>query len=236
VTIRIFLSLALLALAGSVAAEPQMTVGENSFDFGYAPQNNRVAHVFWLRSTGVDTLRITKVQPGCGCTKAPLEKDVLAPGDSTRLEVIFNTGKYKGNIMKSPKIYTNVSQEAIPVIIRAHILSAPDSAFPITVTPSAVELTPGTVGTPIELTIHNVSDNDLNLHAIDLPADVMALKLPSKVAAGADVTALLTVGKGAPVGFIKSFTFAVGDDGATHYTVPVQVMQAGGPERVEVSR
>ena len=229
---RILLTLALLALAGAVAAEPQISVSEQSFDFGFAPQNNRVAHVFWLKSTGTDTLRIVKVQPGCGCTKAPLDKDVLAPGDSTHLEVIFSTGKYRGKTSKSPKVYTNAGADPTAVLIRAHILTAPDSAFPLTVAPSAIELTPANAGTPIEIAITNVSDQNLPLRPIDVPADVMEVKLPAEVKAGTSVRALVTVKPGATTDFVKSFTFAAGDDGATRYTVPVKVVSVGGLTQV----
>ncbi|MFH1687888.1 MAG: hypothetical protein ABIE70_10270 [bacterium] len=53
-----------LLLIGSVTAAPRMTVDEPHFNFGFAPQNSKVSHVFWLKSTGDDTLRILNVKPG----------------------------------------------------------------------------------------------------------------------------------------------------------------------------
>ena len=47
-----------------VAAGPQMSVADSVFDFGFAPQNSKITHTFWLHSTGTDTLRITRVVPG----------------------------------------------------------------------------------------------------------------------------------------------------------------------------
>jgi hypothetical protein len=44
--------------------QPEMTIAEPSFDFGYCPQNSKVSHVFWLHSTGTDTLNIVQVKPG----------------------------------------------------------------------------------------------------------------------------------------------------------------------------
>lgn len=43
---------------------PQLTIEEPEFVFGYAPQHSKVSHVFWLKSTGSDTLRILSVRPG----------------------------------------------------------------------------------------------------------------------------------------------------------------------------
>lgn len=45
-------------------AEPQLSIPDAVFDFGYAPQNSTISHVFWLHSTGTDSLKIIKVSPG----------------------------------------------------------------------------------------------------------------------------------------------------------------------------
>lgn len=51
-------------LAGMALAAPRLTIPEGEFDFGFVPQNSEVAHVFWLHSTGEDSLRIVQVTPG----------------------------------------------------------------------------------------------------------------------------------------------------------------------------
>jgi len=62
---RILSALATLGLvASSVLAEPNLTIPESFFDFGFAPQNCELSHIFWLKSTGTDTLVIEKVVPG----------------------------------------------------------------------------------------------------------------------------------------------------------------------------
>ena len=58
------LALMVLFIVGSVQAAPQMLIKEKAFDFGYAPQNSKISHIFWLYSTGDDTLKILKVKPG----------------------------------------------------------------------------------------------------------------------------------------------------------------------------
>lgn len=47
-----------------IAEGPQMTIPDSLFDFGFAPQNSKITHIFWLHSSGTDTLRITRVVPG----------------------------------------------------------------------------------------------------------------------------------------------------------------------------
>jgi hypothetical protein len=57
-------ALVLLMLTGSALSAPKMMLPETEFDFGYVPQNSKVSHVFWIHSTGDDTLKILKVTPG----------------------------------------------------------------------------------------------------------------------------------------------------------------------------
>ncbi|MEP0828504.1 MAG: hypothetical protein HRF51_08275 [bacterium] len=54
----------LFGAAGIADAQPKMTIPQSIFDFGFVPQNSKISHVFWLHSTGTDTLKILKVTPG----------------------------------------------------------------------------------------------------------------------------------------------------------------------------
>ena len=53
-----------LSLATLALAESNLTIPESLFDFGYAPQKSKLTHVFWLKSTGDDSLIISKIVPG----------------------------------------------------------------------------------------------------------------------------------------------------------------------------
>jgi hypothetical protein len=54
----------LLLWVAAAYGAPRLTLPESSFDFGYVPQNSTISHVFWMHSTGDDTLRIIRVVPG----------------------------------------------------------------------------------------------------------------------------------------------------------------------------
>ena len=54
----------LFTVVSSLQAAPRMTLPETSFNFGYVPQNSTISHVFWVHSSGDDTLKILKVSPG----------------------------------------------------------------------------------------------------------------------------------------------------------------------------
>ena len=59
------LVVAVLTVAASAAySAPRIVIPETTFNFGYVPQNSKIAHVFWLYSKGEDSLQILKVTPG----------------------------------------------------------------------------------------------------------------------------------------------------------------------------
>jgi len=58
------LVLSLLILAGLAQAQSKLTIPESIFNFGKVPQNSKISHIFWLYSTGEDSLIIKKVKPG----------------------------------------------------------------------------------------------------------------------------------------------------------------------------
>lgn len=60
----IALTLGLMVMSVSISADPQLTIPNSIFSFGYVPQNSKVTTMFWLHSTGDDSLKILKVVPG----------------------------------------------------------------------------------------------------------------------------------------------------------------------------
>ncbi len=54
----------LFLLTASSFSAPRLTIQDGTFNFGYVPQNSKISHSFWLKSTGDDTLKILKITPG----------------------------------------------------------------------------------------------------------------------------------------------------------------------------
>ncbi len=46
------------------AGPPKISFSDTFWDFGRTPQGSQVSHIFWIRNTGGDTLRILRVKPG----------------------------------------------------------------------------------------------------------------------------------------------------------------------------
>jgi hypothetical protein len=82
-------------------AAPRLTVDAPSYDFGKVARGSDVKHRFVLRNTGSEPVKILRVQPTCGCTSGLLGKEVLAPGESTEVEITFHTAGMIGVVHKA---------------------------------------------------------------------------------------------------------------------------------------
>jgi hypothetical protein len=220
-TMAVTLSLGL----GGLNAAPLLATDQLEFDFGYAPQNSKVCRIFELRNDGDDTLRITKVIPGCGCTKAPLKDSVLAPGERTELEIIFSTGAYTGLVTKRPRVETNEGGVSRNLMIATNVLPRPDSTYPIQIRPYKLDLSQfgETVRDQMKFTIANVSDGSLGLSLVSFPPELMTVQMPASVPAKGSVQGLVMLTeKAVETSFESSITIQLDDSAKTRFTIPIK--------------
>jgi hypothetical protein len=86
---------------------PKVATQQLEYDFGSVEQGTLVEHTFVISNTGGDALKIRNVSASCGCTAAKPEKSELAPGESTNINVQFNTKGRSGKQRKSVYVDTN---------------------------------------------------------------------------------------------------------------------------------
>jgi uncharacterized cupredoxin-like copper-binding protein len=86
---------------------PKISSQQLEHDFGNIEYGQKVTHYFVLTNNGDDNLLIQRVRASCGCTVAKPEKDKLAPGESTKLKVEFNSAGRKGKQEKTITVSTN---------------------------------------------------------------------------------------------------------------------------------
>jgi len=109
-TIFVFaLSLIGAAVSTSAAevAAPQIQCQEATYDFGSRDASETVEHTFILNNTGSADLEIKKVQPACGCTTAELEKNIIPPGDSSKIAAKLSLAGRSGEVQKPITIESN---------------------------------------------------------------------------------------------------------------------------------
>jgi len=113
----------LLLGTGCFASAPS-TQDPYSWDFGEAKEGEVLQHNFILTNDTQNTLNIKGVNTSCGCTVPKIEKNILSPGESTSLEVQFNTKGYSGAAEKY--IYVNTDRPDNPMLkftIKANIIN-----------------------------------------------------------------------------------------------------------------
>ena len=86
---------------------PKMSVDHMTYDFGTIYEGQYVSHDFAIKNDGQGTLEIQKVRASCGCTAAKPEKNELKPGESTAVNVKFNTAHRSGTQKKYVYVTTN---------------------------------------------------------------------------------------------------------------------------------
>lgn len=89
------------------AAKPKIKFDKITHNFGQVAKNSRVTTTFQITNEGQGTLLIRKTKASCGCTATSPEKTVLAPGESTLINVAFSTGDRAGKQKKSIAIISN---------------------------------------------------------------------------------------------------------------------------------
>lgn len=81
-------------------------VGGDTFDWGkVAP--GELTTVIELRNAGDSTLKIDRIQPGCGCTAAPIDKNVLGPGETGKISVKLDAKNRSGALHKIITVYSD---------------------------------------------------------------------------------------------------------------------------------
>lgn len=107
---RVLLFALMFVAANSVFGQvmgPRLEAVEDKYEFGDVVEGKVVNHDFVIYNAGDDILKIEKVRASCGCTAANPTKDALAPGDSAKITVSFNTARRVGPQRKHVYVFSN---------------------------------------------------------------------------------------------------------------------------------
>jgi hypothetical protein len=149
---------------------------------------------------------------------------VLAVGDSTRLEIIFNTMGYTKQVTKSPVIKTNDGLSDKRVSIKAYVVLKAGSTFPVVLKPSQFDVVGSKDTTPIRLqfTIMNASHQSLTPRLVSAPRSLLSVSLPELVPSGESRQAVVKIkSAGLKQTFEKSITIEFDDEAKSRFTIPI---------------
>lgn len=93
-------------IPGADSAAAVLEIENDSYDFGEVKEGEKVEHEFTFTNTGSEPLIISKVQASCGCTTPEYSKNPIAPGETGKVKVVFNSS---GQMGKQQKIITVTS-------------------------------------------------------------------------------------------------------------------------------
>lgn len=80
---------------------------KTTHNFGKLPKNSYVTHSFKFTNTGERPLEIKNISTDCDCVTATFQAPILSPGESSEIEVKFNTTGRKGLQFHGVVITTN---------------------------------------------------------------------------------------------------------------------------------
>ncbi len=89
---------------------PVMSFEQTVIDYGTIEQGSDPLRVFKFTNTGNEPLIIKRAKGSCGCTVPSYKKEPIMPGESSEIEVRYDT-KRLGKFAKTVRIYTNEKEE-----------------------------------------------------------------------------------------------------------------------------
>lgn len=118
-------------------AVAQITVGaaiefeKDDHNYGDVPFEGNGTYSFKFTNTGSEPLMISDAKGSCGCTVPSWPRTPIAPGESSNIDVTYDT-KRVGPISKSVTIMSNAVNTPVKVIrISGTVLAGPDVDQPV---------------------------------------------------------------------------------------------------------
>jgi len=88
-----------------------------TWDFGRVKEGEVLRHNFRLKNDSGKTMNIKDVTTSCGCTASEVKKKKLLPGESTLIEVKFNSKGYSGLVQQYVYVHTDNLDTSTPLSI-----------------------------------------------------------------------------------------------------------------------
>jgi hypothetical protein len=113
----------LFLISANLFAQPILEIENgNTYDWGLvSPEDSPLKAEIKFLNKGNDTLKILEVKPGCGCTTAPLDKNIIPPNSYGTLKVTLSIKNYTGKVNKNIKIKTNMKNSIVILYLNANV-------------------------------------------------------------------------------------------------------------------
>ena len=95
---------------------PRIKFATRDYDFGKAVGDDQVDCVFVFTNTGLATLEVKEVSPGCGCMKAGEWTRKVEPGQTGTIPIRFDSRGFTGGFAKSVFVTCNDPADTKPML------------------------------------------------------------------------------------------------------------------------
>lgn len=92
------------------------------FDFGVIIQGEVVVHTFKFKNTGNADLIIRSTSSTCGCTVSSYTQKPIAPGETGKVDVTFNSSGRSGRQHKVVTVLTNAQPASNKLVIESNVV------------------------------------------------------------------------------------------------------------------
>ncbi|MFY0627513.1 MAG: DUF1573 domain-containing protein [Reichenbachiella sp.] len=125
--VLVFVSVSSIAFGQDASQEfippgPHIAFSNPSYDFGDINQGDKVEYTFEFVNDGDQPVIISNVMTTCGCTASSWPREPIAPGESSKIDVTFNSAGKIGHQNKVITIMSNASNNPERVKIVTNIL------------------------------------------------------------------------------------------------------------------
>lgn len=207
----------------------ESAVDADLWDFGFLPQKAEVSHTFYLRNDNASPLTVREIKAGCSCTSISEIDKPIEPGDSAAVIVTFKSGRYRGPVSKTTRVFIdNPQNDVFEFTIKADVIKADEPSGEIEILPNALEWAFENNPAPND-SIINIANSGMDTVVISM------LYLPTDVIKVAEVTPFLPpqgsidiIIKAAPETALTgikglSMTFGFTGKDTTIITVPIKI-------------
>lgn len=121
--LRLFVILLVFNVFGALNAQNTIKFLEMEYDFGSVIEGELATHLFYFENQGSDSLKLSSVQPSCGCTSPNWPRQAFMEGETGEIKVTYNSQGRLGQFYKSIQVTSNGSEQPLNLIIKGVVLS-----------------------------------------------------------------------------------------------------------------
>lgn len=180
---KLFISLVsifVFLISTNLMAQPKLEiVGGDTVNWGQKRlDESPLIYRLKLINIGDEKLVFGAVNPSCGCTTAPIDKDELVPGDSAFIDITFNLPSFEGSAKKAIQIKTNAPNARSKLV---YLVA--DVVFPLKFFPAQRFMFHGVLvgdSTTSRVIMTNTTDEDIILKDVYLTGSEFTTNLKSE--------------------------------------------------------